>query len=566
MPEIKKTNPRYQRRDRHKGDYSKVTMPEDGYDIELDAMVAIPGLLPRTNEKTGGGIIGHFDPSAKGARNHVDVYTNKNAAERERDIILNAFNSLTQGNSQKYLEMETYTNKEPSPKPTLHDLLTPSVGNETFWRQKHCIQSMINWRGLTENMEGSYIQNVLYDPDNPDNPEKSMTDDMRLAYYNRATANMFRSNYHWGQRKLFMAELEFLMDENAIKEDPEVNLWIIYAGALPGHHIPSLIDRFGPGTSTNVLLYDPKQYETRQKKKHFPRIDELWSDKVNKWVTDKPASGAVRKVFDKKMTLEEVTSIKQMIDESKAKNSSKKTKVLFISDIRTNLPEMKNKPSDAVVKTDLDMQIQLTQKLNPDAALLKFRLPWVDRSKPPKSTSYEYMRGRVMLPIWSPPSSTECRLHCNRQISGQNYERKHVYDYHQIEEQMSYFQHILRVATYNPEIKFPVTFTSANKQFTRVPQAQTGYCNCYDCVRDQQIIKRLWQTKIGPDTDEKIAGHIMMTSIAIKQACYKEMHPDVAPEAYAADPSIGTTQAYSEPDTDILPAGFEYINHLHMHK
>jgi hypothetical protein len=219
--------------------------------------------------------------------------------------------------------------------------------------------------------------------------------------------------------------------------------------------------------------------------------------------------------------------------------------------------------------------------IKPHAALLKFRLKWRDRNDEHKAklgdTIQKYIRGRVMLPIWAPSSSTECRLYCNKFLSGEEYELEHNYDYHQIEEQMAYFQHTLRVATY-PKIqpvKFPVTFfkfitkadgSKIRKPFHDVEQSQTGYCECYDCVRDQQIIQRMLLQKFKSINESLMSGRIMERAIRIKEACYKQPHDSIPTTTFEMHPTIGAWNSHSEADEDMLPNAFQFLNNTHMHK
>ena len=87
-----------------------------------------------------------------------------------------------------------------------------------------------------------------------------LTSDMPCVPYKEHTYN---TNQHRGQLKLFLGELEFLMDYFCEQRDP---LWamkhtlIVYAGAAPGNHLVDLLFWL-PGTYWH--LYDPCEFDDR---------------------------------------------------------------------------------------------------------------------------------------------------------------------------------------------------------------------------------------------------------------------------------------------------------------
>jgi hypothetical protein len=172
---------------------------------------------------------------------------------------------------------------------------------------------------------------------------------------------------HWGQRKLFVSELQFL---TAFAHAASV---VVYVGAAPGTHIPYLADLF-PGL--RYLLYDPVDFNCRA----HPRISvraELFTD-------------------------ETVATLKHGlgVDEQ----------VLLISDIRSvDWRDSDPTAVEAAVAADMAAQARWLEAFGPScaAALLKFRLPW---SVEGANTACRYLCGRVLLPVWSPPTSSEARL------------------------------------------------------------------------------------------------------------------------------------------------------------
>src|SRR5205085_2868428 len=77
-----------------------------------------------------------------------------------------------------------------------------------------------------------------------------------LAWYSRPKKE--KTTVHWGQRKLFLAELAFFnlfLDFKAVPQ-PQV----VYAGAAPGNHIPLLASLF-PAMTWH--LYDPAPFQIK---------------------------------------------------------------------------------------------------------------------------------------------------------------------------------------------------------------------------------------------------------------------------------------------------------------
>jgi hypothetical protein len=158
-----------------------------------------------------------------------------------------------------------------------------------------------------------------------------------------------------GQRKLLIAEIEFLND---VARDGDT---VVYAGAACGTHITLLSDRFFP--FLRFELYDPRPF------------------------TIAP-SARVR-----------ITA--GMFTDETARGFSGRDDVLFISDIR-------NEPNDeATVARDMAEQMRWHGLMAPRWSLLKFRLPWTPGCTP-------YVAGDVYLQAYSPTQSTETRLRVAR--------------------------------------------------------------------------------------------------------------------------------------------------------
>jgi cap3/cap4 methyltransferase len=84
--------------------------------------------------------------------------------------------------------------------------------------------------------------------------------------------------------------------------------------------------------------------------------------------------------------------------------ASERSPLLFVSDVRSGTAEMPN--FSAHVVENMTAQATWARIIDPSCALLKYRLPYT--SDPAKLVSYP--RGDVLLPVWGPLTTTECRL------------------------------------------------------------------------------------------------------------------------------------------------------------
>jgi hypothetical protein len=81
----------------------------------------------------------------------------------------------------------------------------------------------------------------------------------RLTY--RHIQHSVRSTNHWGQRKLLLSEIEFLLmfvPQLRARCPPPKRIVILYAGAAPGTHIPYLFNLFNNKSGDlQFVLFDP---------------------------------------------------------------------------------------------------------------------------------------------------------------------------------------------------------------------------------------------------------------------------------------------------------------------
>ncbi len=196
-----------------------------------------------------------------------------------------------------------------------------------------------------------------------------------------------RSTRHWGQRKLMLAEVEFLT------LCAPASALVVYAGAAPGTHIGLLAQLF-PGL--RFLCVDPRPFLAKSS-----------------------AQVELRQCF--------------FTAEMAAQLGAGSGPVLLISDVRTADPRVQGslEAVEEAVASDQAMQMDWVMLMRPLAYMLKFRLPWT-------AGTTRYLRGDVHLPIWGRATTTETRLICRGLPEFVDYDNK-LY-----EEQLFYFNRVTR--------------------------------------------------------------------------------------------------------------------------
>lgn len=241
------------------------------------------------------------------------------------------------------------------------------------------------------------------------------------------SSKYFSTSIHWGQRKLFFSELEFLILYTSCNDKKDV---LIYAGAAPGKHIPILADFF---KSVYFILVDPEKFNCS--KRNNIRI-------INDYFTDEIA-----------------LSLKTEFPEEEFN-------ILFFSDIRSEGPgqpgfEEKLKGEvEAQIVNDHYLQWGWIKMMNPVISSFKFRLPYCSDIKKnseneeiftsllqkkypqkiffPSVNKLKYVDGVVFVQLWAPTGSTETRLAIFDPNSSKNW------DYSQYEKRLAYFNHQIR--------------------------------------------------------------------------------------------------------------------------
>ncbi|HEY4480532.1 MAG TPA: hypothetical protein VI821_00355 [Candidatus Paceibacterota bacterium] len=251
-----------------------------------------------------------------------------------------------------------------------------------------------------------------------------LTADYPQLHY-RELRDELKPNLHWGQRKLLMAELEYLTlygDESDV---------VVYAGAAPCVHLPYLLELF---PRHKFVLWDPNAFA--RKLTNYPSRVEIHTNTPNGFFTDE-----VARLYRGK-------------------------RVHFWSDIRTGglerdpygeMIDDSTSEFDEQIVMNMEMQKKWHEIIEPVRSMLKFRLMWNDGET-------VYLDGEIRLQVWAPRTSTETRLivpHGNKTRSYNN--RKY-------EGQMFRFNRCTRT------------------QWHDEVATGNGMDHCYDCAAETYII------------------------------------------------------------------------------
>ena len=324
----------------------------------------------------------------------------------------------------------------------------------------------------------------------------------------RSTRGLFKSGIAWGQRKLLMAEIDFL----TAKANPKEPVVAIYVGAAPFNHGLVLLDWF---PNMKFVLVDP-------------RVDE-WDKRLDAYTekqTDKPKIVIKSVEFNPDLarqvglwfsgngdnsdldTEDPVLSPKVIADIIKMREFvGGIKKVFFISDIRRGSYESYGfVANEFMIHEDMTWQKEWAQIIHDKLATLevqsestsetqtssskisfwcsfKFRLPFVMEIGGP---IYRYGKGELHTQPWSRLTSAELRLWWNPAEGEDGYDKK------KLEDIMMYHNHHLRAASYGPP-------------------GVAGYCKCHDCHYEIDIIRRYmakFASRVDPNLITKFRDDI----------------------------------------------------------
>lgn len=311
----------------------------------------------------------------------------------------------------------------------------------------------------------------------------------------RSRANEAKTAIHWGQRKLLLSELQLLV---FFVDGVSTPHHIVYAGAAPGTHLAFLDQLFGgihkwelvdPGCFdrtalghlpnfnlrneffTNQTAYDLST--RRLQESGLPALAEIHAC-LTAEAKPKASSAKLQEALrldigniDVARGTHEIPSMYEvplrlphgLQTLLHAALSSRATPLLFISDIRSG--SLAHDNFEDHVAENMRAQQCWTELLQPDFAMLKFRLPYTaigrtSLSVTPTTSSWlqpaddgavEYLRGDVVLPIWTRPTSTEGRLVVPRGASRRRYKvseyENQFYFFNAVLRECVHFNHIL---------------------------------------------------------------------------------------------------------------------------
>lgn len=175
-------------------------------------------------------------------------------------------------------------------------------------------------------------------------------------------AKMFMPTIHIGQRKLFLTELQFLVDKAPTKQ-----IICIYAGAAPSHHTGFLAALF---PHVKFILVDPNPFEvfganpvvlTSEAGDARARAAEMMQAAV--------AGSAQIYIVNDLMTMELAAAAHDAIPHDQ---------LYFVSDIRTNTSEDNTGPTTLDILWNLSQQYNWMSVMRPAWSMLKFRHPFYD--------------------------------------------------------------------------------------------------------------------------------------------------------------------------------------------
>lgn len=242
-------------------------------------------------------------------------------------------------------------------------------------------------------------------------------DSANLSQEYLENARDFEPRCHFGQLKLFVSELDFLL---SALETPDEKALVVYAGAAAGHHIPILVKMF-PNTIWH--LYDKSPFHST--------------------VLNIPRVKLFRRLFD---------------DGIAAEYRREKGKLLFVSDIRSGT-------ETASIVEDMTSQARWCISMNPFATSLKIRFPFpTDAFASPdpgsfgpgfsgkvKKGEFLYLKGEIKYQAFAPMNSPETRLFVARPHELVPYS---VADY----ERRCYYHNINVRRMVQPEMVIPIDY------------------------------------------------------------------------------------------------------------
>lgn len=274
-------------------------------------------------------------------------------------------------------------------------------------------------------------------------------DDIFLYNYNTSYYPIY--NLHWGQVKLLYSEIEFFTKIS--KKTDLKNCLAVYVGAAPGDHTPILLDMF---PDLNMLLYDPRKFNDILLK--HPNVTIKTGN--DGWFND-----------------DKINEVKKI---------SNNRKILYISDIRREVDEIK-------ILEDMLNQQKWGILMSADYMLLKLRMPYlstdelyrtdydysifnklININKSEKSNdSILYLDGIIYSQLYQKNKSTETRLYVVKKNG--KYDTKY-YNINKYDKTLCYYNLYIRPMMYK------------YKQSNDATHFILGFDNSYDSVSEYHIL------------------------------------------------------------------------------
>lgn len=229
----------------------------------------------------------------------------------------------------------------------------------------------------------------------------------RMPYYRRGPQGDYGQAIHWGQRKLLLSEMIYLLTTWNPETCPRPI--VVYAGAAPGTHIPYLRKKF-PGIVWH--LYDPAPFGPIAEDGVIYCFQECFTDELAQMYRNVPDVYFISDIrtSDWKKNRAQRCEAHGEVDGSELSDKLHETIELEALEI-----------TEKEVWGDMEMQQKWVMLMDPVYAYLKFRLPWPNHNKPNDESQMQtvpYLAGKIYLQTWAPHTSTETRLLPTRDANG----------------------------------------------------------------------------------------------------------------------------------------------------
>lgn len=285
----------------------------------------------------------------------------------------------------------------------------------------------------------------------------------KMNYFNRHND---KTQQNWGQMKLFVCLFEFLT--LFYKEKQHQNPKLVYVGAAPGQGIPLIADIF---PAFEFHLYDSQPF------------DEKLVERSNE-------TGSRIKIYQR------------YFEDQDSETFAEQESVFLISDIRSlgyniNL-DIVSRELEELVWNDMKLQESWVEKIRPEWAQLKFRLPYYNEvtTKMFGGETVEYLSGLIFYQSFVKPSSSETRLVVNGKRLA-----KTTYNFNEYEKVCMFHNSIVREMEFTRFLN-PIS----GKKMLEIPER--GIIPNWDITKTLWLFKT-YLLKIGIKPTEELVLNLM---------------------------------------------------------